>query len=160
MIPIIRTVAQPNKKTFSIPPIEKLINKYKQGIASSFGEIVEPFPHPFKEDALEYLRNIENEFADLVLLDPPYSQRQLKEAYENIGGFHYQMNNSYWSKINNECWRILKPYGVCIKFGWNSSKINPMAEIIDGMMVCHGSMHNDTIVTVQQKVNQTLDLQV
>ena len=152
-----RAVAQPNKQTFIIKPIQELIKKYKQGVASSFGEIVEPFPYPFKKDALEYLKGLDNEYADLILLDPPYSQRQLKEAYENIGGFHYQMNNSYWSKINNECWRILKPYGVCIKFGWNSSKINPNVEILEALIVCHGSMHNDTIVTVQQKRNHTLD---
>lgn len=148
---LVREIAQPNKQTFTIKPIKDFIFKYTQGVKTSFGEIVEPFPHPFKEDALEYLKGLPDNEADVILLDPPYSQRQLKEAYENIGGFHYQMNNSYWSNINRECWRILKPGGVCLKFGWNSSKINPNAEIIDGMIVCHGSMHNDTIITVQRK---------
>jgi hypothetical protein len=153
---ISRTIAQPNKQTFTIPPIDKFIKKYTQGVKTSFGEIVEPFPHPFKQDAIIYLQSLPDNYADVILLDPPYSQRQLKEVYDGIGGFHYQMNNSYWSKINNQCWRVLKPSGVCIKFGWNSSKIDPNAEIIDGMIVCHGSMHNDTIITVQKKMNYTL----
>ena len=104
-----RQVAQPNKQTFTIPPIKKFIHKYTSGVKTSFGEIVEPFPYPFTKDALKYLQSLPDNYADVILLDPPYSQRQLKEAYENIGGFHYQMNNSYWSKINHECWRILKP---------------------------------------------------
>jgi len=150
MMLISREIAQPNKNTFTIKPIKRFIEKYRKGV------VVEPFPYPFTEDALQYLKRLPDGQADVILLDAPYSQRQLKEVYENIGGYHYQMDASYWSNINAECWRILKPGGVCLKFGWNSSKINHMAEIIDGMIVCHGGMHNDTIITVQKKVNLTL----
>lgn len=46
----------PNHETFSIPPIKKLI---KEELGDDF---VDPFPYPFKRDALEYLK----EFNDRV----------------------------------------------------------------------------------------------
>ena len=148
---ITRQIAQPNKQTFKIKPIKELIDKYNTGI------IYEPFPYPFEKDALEELKKLPNNCVNTILLDPPYSQRQLKEVYKNIGGFHYNMNSSYWTFISKECYRILIPGGIVIKFGWNSCKINHTMEIIETMLICHGGMHNDTIITVQKKVNSTFD---
>lgn len=44
--------------------------------------------------------------------------------------------------------------GVCISFGWNSMGIGKKNgfEIIEILLVAHGGMHNDTIVTVETKL--------
>lgn len=52
---------------------------------------------------------------------------------------------------------IIKPGGKCIKCGWNSHLISDGFEITRILLVNHGSHHNDTIVTVQRKMNQSLD---
>ena len=145
MIQFQQVKAQPSHLTFEIPPIKKFINKYRKGV------IIDPFPHPFKQDAIEYLKSLEASMADLVLYDGPYSQRQLREMYQNLG-YSYDMNSSYWKMVCHEIARILKPGGICIKFAWNSGRIYKGFEVIDGMIVCHGAMHNDTIVSAQKKM--------
>lgn len=147
---LIRVTAQASHKTFSITPINRLIKRYKKG------QVLDLFPYPYQRDALQYIKSIPYESQDIVLYDPPYSQRQLREMYDKQG-ISYDMNSSYWTKINKEIFRVLKPGGICIKFGWNSSRISEFVDIVETMLVCHGGMHNDTIVTVQRKLNHTLD---
>ena len=61
-------------------------------------------------DAVEYLKTIPTKSVGYLVFDPPYSQRQLKEMYKNIG-FSYDMNCSYWSNCKNEVKRIIKKNG-------------------------------------------------
>ena len=55
----------------------------------------------------------------------------------------------------DEIQRILRVGGKCISFGWNSNgvgkKINFQIERI--LLAAHGGSHNDTIVTVERKIN-------
>lgn len=101
----------PNSKTFSIKPIEELINKY------AYGQIIDPFANSNKiatitndldtqydtdyhMDALEFLKMFNNESVDTVLYDPPYSPRQVSECYKNLGQTVNMQTTqaSYWSK--------------------------------------------------------------
>jgi len=45
--------------------------------------------------------------------------------------------------------------GIAISFGWNSNGFGKKLgfEIIEILIVPHGSSHNDTIVTIERKVN-------
>ena len=135
-----------NHQTFKIPAIKKLIS---EELGKNF---IEPFPYPFHTDALEYLHCFKNESVSNLAFDPPYSQRQLKEMYKNIG-FSYDMNNSYWSKCKDQIARIIKPGGKVLSFGWNSSGIGKKRgfEIMRILLICHGSQHHDTICTVEIK---------
>ncbi len=85
----------PNSNTFSILPIKKLIAKY---ITQEKNIIIDPFANNCKIgtitndlnpkfnttyhlDALDFLKIFKDNFADVVLYDPPYSLRQVKECY-------------------------------------------------------------------------------
>lgn len=146
--------AMPNKRTFQIKPIKKLIDEEKPYRC----EWLDPFPYPYIDDALEHLKPIESDSIDVVLFDPPYSPRQLKECYDEIGQ-SWDGTNSLWSQWSGEIARVIKPGGKCIKFGWNTGLIRKDFRITRYLLVNHGSHHNDTIVTVQVKdhYQKTLD---
>ncbi|MCK9593879.1 MAG: hypothetical protein M0Q91_17905, partial [Methanoregula sp.] len=88
------TWAMPNKATFSIPPIKKFIDKW---IPDRDVVIVDPFrgesdignlTNDIREtriDSLVWLKSIPAGIADVVLFDPPYTPRQLKECYNSLG---------------------------------------------------------------------------
>lgn len=148
-----RVFAMPNKRTFQIKPIKQLIKKYTPAAAN----ILDLFSYPFDIDALEKCKLWPNESADLVLFDPVYSGRQLKENYEGKGNFYGGCYMEYYSKLFKEIHRILKPGGIALTFGWNSRRVSSGFEFIEIMLVSHGGNHNDTICTAQMKVNQTLE---
>jgi hypothetical protein len=148
-----RIWAMPNSRTFTIPPIKRLLEDETIG-----GSIIDPFPFPFKTDALEYLKSISSDSVENVRFDPPYSQRQLREMYDNAGLSLEKMNNGYWSECRKEIARITKIGGKVISFGWNSNGIGKGLgfEIIRILLVAHGSQHNDTICVVEKKVQSNL----
>jgi hypothetical protein len=49
--------------------------------------------------------------------------------------------------------RVLKPGGHVITCGWNTVGMGKVAgyEIVEILLVCHGSDHNDTITLVECK---------
>lgn len=145
----------PNKRTFQIKPIKRLLAKY---ICN--GKWVDPFPYPFKVDALVMMKEIPDGSVDGVLFDPPYSARQLKECYESRGQ-HLTFDdtkNTTWMKWRKEICRIVKPGGYVISFGWCSTGVGNKRQFekIEILLVCHGGQHHDTIVTVEKKVQKPL----
>lgn len=142
-----RIWAMPNHKTFSIKPIKELLEE------EFIGEYVDPFPFPYKTDALEYLKTFKDESVEQLAFDPPYSPRQLKEMYQSAG-MAYDTKSTYWSNIKYEIARIMKKNGKVICFGWNSMGIGKTRgfEIQRILLVPHGGNHNDTICTVETKV--------
>ena len=144
-----------NHQTFDIKPIKEFI---KENIGSDY---VDPFPYPFKEDAITYLKKIKTNSKLSLVFDPPYSQRQLKEMYHSNGiSLDHSINNSYWSKCKKEIARIIKPNGRVISFGWNSGGVGNKNgfEIEKILLVNHGSQHNDTICTLEVKATSELAL--
>jgi hypothetical protein len=140
--------SKPNKETFQIKPIKKLIRKYV-GLA-----YLDVFPYPFDLDALTLLGSCESESESGIILDPPYSDRQLTESYKKIGGMSILGNPVYWAQIKDEAARVCKPGGIVISFGWNSTGLGAVRnfEKIKILLVNHGAQHNDTIVTVERKM--------
>lgn len=162
----------PNRNTFRVKPIRELISNYLNG-----GIWIDPFARDsiFKEkctftndlnpnfknthnlEALEFLKLMDDESCDGILFDPPYSSRQLKECYADIGRdvFSEDTNGSFYSRKKDEIARIIRPGGVCISFCWNSSGMGMKRgfKIVEVMLVCHGSHINDTIVTVERKLD-------
>ncbi len=53
---------------------------------------------------------------------------------------------------------MIKVGGYAISFGWNSSGFGKKRgfEIIEILLVAHGGRHNDTIVTVERKVQNII----
>jgi hypothetical protein len=147
-----RVWAMPNKNTFSIKPIENLIVKYmalcpKQGM-------LDPFPYPYKEDALQFLSRFQCDSQEGVLFDPPYSPRQLKECYDSLGMPLHDTKSSVWKEWKDEIARIVEPRGIVISFGWSTNGLgkNRGFEIVEILLVAHGGNHNDTICTVERKL--------
>lgn len=159
----------PNSNTFSIKCIRSLIDKYNHPEILS----IDPFANSCKlgkitndlnpeyntdynMDAKDFLKIFENNSVDLVFYDPPYSLRQVSECYKNVGiKVTMQTTQSTWRTIHiNEISRILKPGGIAMCFGWNSSGIGKTRgfELIEILLVSHGGSHNDTICTVERKI--------
>ena len=100
--------------------------------------------------------------ADLVILDPPYSQIQVSRSYKN-GGREYKPfgddNNAVlYRRVKNKLDKLLKSGGIALTFGWNTSGfgIKRGYEIIEILIVCHGAAHNDTLCMAEKKLNSDI----
>ena len=165
-----RVWAMPNGKTFTIKPIKEFVEtEVNRG-----GVIVDPFANGCKYgtitndlnpefdtdyhlDALEFLKSIPTESADLVLYDPPYSITQASVLYKEYGKDKLEVNVAnmkYWKLCKDNIARILKPHGRVICCGWNTNGLGKnrgfeMTAILD---VVHGGSKNDTLVTLEYKL--------
>ncbi len=165
-----RIWAMPSRWTFTIKPIAELLKQEVKG-----GWWVDPFsgknsPAKYRNDlnpemgadthldALVFLKSINSESCDGVFFDPPYSITQAKECYQGFGMDKLTIKPTsmkYWAECKNEIGRILKPDGKAICFGWNSMGlgINRGFKMERILLVPHGGSKNDTIVTVEKKLN-------
>ncbi len=161
-----RKWAMPSAWTFSIKPIRVLL---EQEMAEGFW--IDPFagrcsPATIRNDlnpahdvechmdALTFLAMFETESVDGILFDPPYSPRQVRECYDGIAGdLHWDGKATFWSRVKDECARILRPGGKALCFGWNSMGLglNRGFEMRRILLVPHGGNRNDTICTVEVK---------
>ena len=148
-IRIERAWAMPSKNTFSIKPIRLLIEQEK-----TLGLWIDPFPFPFKQDALEYLAMFKDGGVAGCLFDPPYSPRQLKECYDSLGQSLTDATSGVWCRWKDAIARVIEPGGKVISFGWSSNGLGRTRgfTITRILLVAHGGNHNDTICTVEEKV--------
>lgn len=146
-----RKWSMPNAKTFEIQPIKELLLEETEFWSLS---IADPFPYEYSKDATDYLNELENESIECMLFDPPYSPRQLKEMYKGKG--EYDTKASTWSSWKDLASKKVKIGGKCISFGWSSQGmgLDRGFEIYRILLVPHGGMHNDTIVTCERKVKK------
>ena len=158
----------PSRHTFLIKPIANLLSRYvidskgwidpfagENSIAEITNDMNPNKPAKFHLHAKEFVKQLTGEYKG-VLFDPPYSLRQVKECYEDIGvklfaddaqRFPQNVKELIAPKIKND--------GIAITFGWNSQGFgkNLGFEIIEILLVPHGGSHHDTIVTVERKIN-------
>lgn len=160
----------PNSETFSIKPIKDLLlEEITSGIwidpfarnsqlSTIYTKVITNDLNPkcntdYHMEATEFLKMFPAEYADGVLFDPPYSQRQIKECYEGIGLNEFNTKMDFYSSVKEEISRVTKPNGKVISFGWNSMGIGKSRgfEMIKVLLVPHGGARNDTIVTVERR---------
>jgi len=163
---ISREWAMPSPWTFNIKPIRELLERVLAGCSI----IVDPFAgksewathsNDLKTSGIlarDYLDRLiaEGVVADAVLLDPPYSPRQMTEVYAGMGlkmGSKGTQNASLYKESIVRLDKVLRPGGVAIRCGWNSVGFTKTLgyTIEEILLVCHGGAHNDTIVTVDRK---------
>ena len=175
-IRIERVWAMPNKNTFDVKPINKLIleemtdglwidpfaNRNK--LATITNDLNTEFDTDYHLDALDFMKMFDDDSVDGVLYDPPYSPRQVSECYNNVG-FNVTWDTtkaSFWGNHKREISRIVKKGGKVITFGWNSGGIGYKYgfEIVRILMVPHGGWHNDTICTVEVKTHDAETVKV
>ncbi len=94
--------------------------------------------------------------ADVVILDPPYSVRQISDLYKELGlpiTMQTTQNAPLYAKIKNLSRKLIKDGGVIINLGWNSMGIGKKHgfEMEEILLVCHGGAQNDTICTAERK---------
>jgi len=158
----------PNSNTFEIQRIKKLIGNYlrtdylsidpfanKSRLAKITNDLNSDMNCDYSMDAIDFLKTFKDNSVDFVFYDPPYSLRQVSECYKSVGiEVTTETTQSSWrSKHIKEITRIIKPDGIVMCFGWNSSgvgKVNGF-ELIEILLVAHGGSHNDTICTVERK---------
>ena len=162
-----REFSMPSAWTFTMRPVKKILNEYVgDGIGwcdpfagkSETAETRNDFngDHPSKIDAIEFLKLWPDGKFDGILLDPPYSLRQISEHYKQAGidinGWHTSM--AWGAKLKDQSSRILKHKGIAICFGWNSMGLGLKRgfEMIEILLIPHGGSKNDTIVTVERKI--------
>jgi hypothetical protein len=161
-----RVWAMPNKNTFSIKPIGELIKRHLTGksidpfansnkLATVTNDLNKEYSTDYHMDALEFLKQFDDESIDVVLFDPPYSPRQVSECYKSLDmTVNMQTTQaSFWGNMKKEIARTVKPKGKVITCGWNSGGVGKTAGFVqlEILLVPHGGWHNDTIVTVEQK---------
>ncbi len=161
-----RVWAMPSADTFTIPPIRDLLERY--GVGKGW---IDPFAGDFSPaeftndlnpnkkakhhmDAVEFTHGAWGVFKG-VCFDPPYSPRQMKEVYESIGIDFTKTNGQqapHFAQVKNN---LAHRVELAICCGWNSSGFGKSRgfELIELLIVNHGGNgHHDTIVTVEQKV--------
>ncbi len=111
-------------------------------------------------EAEEFCKFIRGSFTG-VLFDPPYSYRQVSEHYKVLGKKATQLDTStrFYNRAMNPIAKKIKVGGIAISFGWNSNGFGKKRgfEIIEILLVAHGGHHNDTIVTVERKMQTNLN---
>jgi hypothetical protein len=166
-----RVWAMPNKYTFVIPAIRYFVNKYttgkevivnpmcgETGLGNFTNDLNPRITADEHLDAIIYLQKLGSNFADVVLFDPPFSSRQALESYESVGLENFCKNNGWYANLRTEISRITKIDGYVISCGWNSNGLGKKRgfELEDGLVVAHGSSHNDTIIVAERKVQNQI----
>ena len=158
-----RVWAMPSRHTFTIKPIRELLQKYKVGknwidpFAGEYSpaEITNDLnpakPTQFHLEAIDFLKQLDGQYAG-GLYDPPYSLRQIMECYDEIGCRVDKKwaTTKFYSEAKTYLANKIKPEGLCISFGWNTIGLGKKRgfEIIEVLVISHGRLHNDTLVTV------------
>lgn len=169
-----RVWAMPNKWTFSIKPIKELVDRYvgdgkgwvdpfagKNSPAEITNDLNPEMPAKYHLDAVEFCKQLNGKYTG-VIYDPPYSLRQIIECYK---GFGLTIDKKYaTTKFYTDVKRLLAPMveigGYAISCGWNSIGFGKTRgfEIIEILLISHGRLHNDTIVTVEKKISHEKNL--
>ena len=168
-----RVWAMPNRWTFTIKPIKKLVLRYVgdgKGWIDPFAGMNSPaeFTNDLNPEAKAEYHMPAKDFAELmegpfegVLFDPPYSGRQVKECY-NALDIKVQMDDTnafFYTCVKTPLIPKIKPGGYVISCGWNSNGFGKTRgfEIVEILLVAHGGRHNDTIITVEKNVQTNLN---
>lgn len=168
----------PSKHTFTILPIRNLLRRYcgngkgwidpfagENSPAEITNDLNPEKPTKYHLHALDFARQLDSGGSyEGCLFDPPYSIQQVKECYHNIGceDFMRQDATHFPYDIKRAIAPKIKTGGYAISFGWNSVGFGKKLgfEIVEILLVSHGRMHNDTIVTVERKISNLFSEQV
>ena len=164
-----RQFAMPNSATFKLAPVASLLKRHVAGVTvdpfardsawADYANDIDPRTTATHHmDAIEFCDKLITDGikAETVLLDPPYSPRQMSESYKNAGrkvGMTETQNARLYKEVKDRLTQILVPGGKAICCGWNSMGFGLTRgfEMLEILLVTHGAAHNDTIVTVERR---------
>ena len=169
---ITRAWAMPSRWTFTIKPIRGLLDAYvrdgktwvdpfagESSPAQITNDINPDRPTMHHLHATDFISRLSDGGHDGILFDPPYSLRQVKECYDGLGiKMSFEDSKKFPNNVKDIAANKIKPGGYAITFGWNSGGFGKKRgfKLIEILLVAHGGHHNDTIVTVEKKMNRTL----
>ncbi len=162
-----RVFAMPNHQTFKIKPIKELLDRYINGQmwidpfannsrrATTTNDLNPRFKTDFHMDFRVFLGCFEPRKVYGILLDPPYSPRQIKEHYDGMGlKMNQEDSYGFYHLAWNEIIKLQPKY--VIQFGWMSNGRKDYYKVVEILLVSHGGNHYDTIVSVHKKLNESL----
>lgn len=163
-----REWAMPNKYTFAIPCVNRLIRSYAaDGISwadpfsgiSKYAEFRNDLnpknKQPFCMEALDFLNELQIGLKG-ILFDPPYSLTQVSRSYQEIG-LKFKGNENPtggFPRCRDRIAELVMDRGHVISFGWNTVGMGKKRgfEIVEILIVSHGGNRNDTLCTVERKL--------
>ena len=164
-----RTWAMPASDTFDCKPIAEFVRRYLYGVS------VDPFARDKRwathtndlNPATEAEHHVDAEAfllmlaergikADCIVLDPPYSPRQISECYAAAGfkaGMKDTQNAALYARVRRAAKALCKHGTVVLSFGWNSAGMGKAFKRVETLLVAHGGAHNDTICVADLAVD-------
>ncbi len=152
----------PKKWTFEQPKLKKWVESWCKGkVLNLFAgktklnvdelrvDLGGEFYPDYQIGAEEFVKTWKGNKFDTIVLDPPYNLRKSREKYNGIyiGSF---------TKIKKLLSPMLNDNGIIITLGYDSVGMGKGFEKIAICLVCHSGDHNDTIVTIERKVNRCI----
>jgi hypothetical protein len=168
-----RIWAMPSGDTFSIPPIAEFVRRWIAGRSV----VVDPFARnsrlatyrndlnpataaEYHQQADEFLLSLNRSglSADAIILDPPYSPRQISELYKEIGmpcTMKDTQDSAFMRRVCDAAHKITRPGSVILSFGWNSGGMGMRKHyaIQEILLVNHGARKNDTICMAEERLD-------
>ena len=164
----------PNANTFSMKPVSDLLDEIlgeepAEGWLDPFARTAKrasitndlnpDYDTTYNMEALELalLLAERHDFFNGILYDPPYSPRQVSACYQGVGSktTAHDTSSGWGERMKDALADLVAPGGLVISFGWNSGGFGMCRgfHIERIILLAHGGAHNDTIITVERKVN-------
>ena len=163
-----RSFGLQTKDTLRCKEAFSVVRKYLEGkkVIDPFARNCE-FAHPYTNDInpdtkaedhldveeyLEYWNTFQEVF-DGAIYDPPFSDRQAKEAYQQTTNL-YTLGGKIL-RIERSLGDLITPGGYVVKFGYNSNFSHKAFECVEIKLVRYGGSMNDMIISVHKKMFET-----
>ena len=163
----------PSADTFDCKPIGEFVRAYLRGVS------VDPFARnkrlatytndlnpdtaaEYHMDAVDFMAMLAGKGvkADTLILDPPYSPRQIAECYAGIGkkALMQDTQSSFYTRIRSAARELCKRGTIVLSFGWNSTGMGAGFVQREILIVAHGGAHNDTICLAEEMTEEQIAL--
>ena len=166
-----RTWAMPTADTFKCKPIGEFVRRFCRGDSydpfarnssvAKYTNDLDPSTcatwHMDAEKWLSMMADTGNK-ADCIIMDPPYSPRQISECYAAAGlkaGMADTQNAALYARVRRAARRLCKAGTTVLSFGWNSCGMGKGFERVELLLVAHGGAHNDTICLAESYVGSS-----
>jgi len=112
-------------------------------------------------DALEFLQLLKKthgpSMARIIILDPPFSERQAERYMDEMGHPNLYASPGYMGRLGVLVKDLLAGGGVVLKLGFNSNAPTQGLELVKGWTVAFGGGRNDVQMSIWRWPNMTLD---
>lgn len=166
-----RHFGMPNRWTFKIKPIAEFLARYvgegrdwidpfcgMSTLAEHRNDLNPESPCDSHVLAADWLKSLVPRKFSGAIIDPPYSGRQVRECYTNLGREMKRddSNGFFAGEIRRSVTPLIRPGGLVIVCGWNTNGIGMKYgfEMLEVLLVPHGGSHNDTIVTCERLISR------